>query len=178
MTSQDLVDKIDLGEALQKAEVVLGDAVLHVPPDALHGLAEHLKNDPDLDFNYLADITGVDYLEMDRELRFEAVYQLHSLTWKHSVRIRVGLGEDQPEVPTVSDLWKGAAFPERELFDMFGIIVTGHPKLQRLIMPQDWDGHPLRKDYPLVWEDIAFSFNPDHKAELIKIKPELQKEDQ
>ena len=91
-----------------------------------------------------------------------------------SIRIRVGLPEDEPSVPTVSHIWKGALYPEMELFDMFGFDIPGHPGLKRLIMPDDWDGHPLRKDYPLMTEDVAFTFNKDYKSELVKSKPETR----
>lgn len=179
MKHEELVEKAkaDLGDALTLAEVVLGDAVLHTTPESLRKVAEYLKNDPAMDCNNVSHITGVDYLDLDREPRFEAVYEIHSLTKNHTVRVRVGLDEDEPKVPSVSDLWKGALFPEREMFDMFGFEITGHPDLRRLIMPDDWEGHPLKKDYPLVWEDIAFSHNADHKAELVKSKPEYETED-
>lgn len=172
MTSEEIVAKCQssLGGDLVQAEVNLGDAVIHVSPEALPKAAEWLKNDPDLRFDYLSQITGVDYLEQDREPRFEAVYELHSIDHGHSIRIRVGLDEENPTVPTVTTLWKGADFPERELFDMFGFQVTGHPNLKRLIMPEDWEGHPLLKDYPLTIEEVSFSHNPDHKSELIKTK--------
>lgn len=173
MTSEEIVAKVQaaLAEDVQGAEVTLGDAVLHAGPQSLLKVARFLKDDPDLKFDYLSDITGVDYLDQDREPRFEAVYTLHSMDHNHSVRVRVGLPEDNPEVPSVSDLWKGALFPERELFDMLGINVTGHPNLKRLIMPPEWEGHPLRRDYPLTTEDIAFSHNRDYKSELVKSKP-------
>ncbi len=179
MTHQELVEKAkaDLGDALTSAEEVLGDAVLHTGPDQLRRVAEYLKNDPAIDCNYLTNITGVDYLEQDRDLRFEAVYEIHSLTKNHTVRVRVGLDEDEASVPSVSDIWSGALFPERELFDMFGIDVPGHPDLRRLIMPDDWEGHPLKKDYPLVWEDVAFSHNAEHKSELVQTKAEYETED-
>ena len=114
---------------------------------------------------------GVDYLLEEREPRFESVYQLYSIDHQHSIRVRVGIDEDNPSVPTVSDLWKGALYPEQELFDMFGIHVEGHPTMERLIMPKDWEGYPLRKDYPLTTETVAFSHNRDFKSELIKSKP-------
>lgn len=172
MTPQEIIDRVQsaLGDSLQKAEVNLGDAVFHISPEHLLEVARYVKEDPDLHCDYLSQITGVDYLEMERDPRFEAVYELHSMDHGHSVRIRVGLEEDDPTIPSVSELWGGALFPERELFDMYGFDVTGHPNLKRLIMPQDWEGHPLLKDYPLVVEDIAFSHNPDHKSELIKHK--------
>ena len=173
MTSAEIVEKCRsfLGEDLSQGEVTLGDAIIHIAPAALPKTTDWLKNDPELYFDYLSQISGVDYLEQDREPRFEAVYELHSMKHSHSIRIRVQLDEENPTVPTVTDLWKGADFPERELFDMFGFNVTGHPNLKRLIMPEDWEGHPLLKDYPLTIEEVAFSHNPDHKSELIKTKP-------
>jgi NADH-quinone oxidoreductase subunit C len=89
----------------------------------------------------------------------------------HSIRIRVGLEEEAATIATVSDLWKGAAYPERELFDMFGFNVLGHPNLSRLIMPDEWEGNPLRKDYPLITEEVTFSHNREFKQDLVKSKP-------
>ncbi|MGP0566482.1 NADH-quinone oxidoreductase subunit C [Nitrospina sp. 32_T5] len=175
MTGEELVEKVraSLPDAIIRAEVTLGDAVVHVQPENLLKVAGFLKESPELDFHYLSHITGVDYLEEEREPRFEAVYELHNLDRGDSIRLRVGLDEDDPKVPTVSEVWKGALFPERELFDMFGFQVEGHPNLKRLIMPEDWEGHPLRKDYPLVVEEVAFSHNPEHKQELIKDKKDM-----
>ena len=102
MTHQEVVEKIkaDQAQAVTLAEVTLGDAVVHSTPDKLHGLAEYLKNDPELDFTYLSHISGVDYLEQDREPRFEVVYELHSMTKGHTVRVRVPVDEEE-SVPTV-----------------------------------------------------------------------------
>lgn len=173
MTSEEIVEKVQssLGEDVLEAAVSLGDAVIHVAPEKLPKVAKFVKEDPDLHFDYLSDITGVDYLDQDREPRFEAVYALHSMDKNHSLRIRVGLPEDDPSVPTVSDLWKGALFPEMELYDMYGFDIPGHPNLKRLLMPEDWEGHPLRRDVPLMTEEIAFSHNQDFKDELVKSKP-------
>ena len=176
MTSEEIVVKVQsvLADDLLKAEVTLGDAVIHVAPDSLRKVATLLKDNPDLNFDYLSDITGVDYLDLEREPRFEAVYAFNSIDKNHSIRIRVGLPEENPEVPSLSDLWKGAAFPERELFDMFGINVTGHPNLKRLIMPEGWEGHPLRRDYSLTTEEVTFSHNRDYKGELVQSKPKTR----
>ncbi len=173
MTSEEVIEKIQsmVGDDIQKGETHLGDAVVFVAPDALQKVAKALKEDADLRFEYLSDIRGVDYLDQDREPRFEAVYELHSFEHNHSVRVRVGLEEENPSVPTVSDLWKGALYPERELFDMFGFDVPGHPDLRRIIMPDEWEGNPLRRDYPLTIEDVAFSHNREYKSELVKPKP-------
>jgi NADH-quinone oxidoreductase subunit C len=173
MTSDEVIEKIKsvVGDDIQKGLVHLGDAVIFVTPDSLQKVAKALKEDADLCFEYLSDIRGVDYLDQDQEPRFEAVYELHSFEHNHSVRIRVGLEEENPSVPTVSDLWKGALYPERELFDMFGFDIPGHPDLRRIIMPDEWEGNPLRRDYPLTTEDVAFSHNREYKSELVKSKP-------
>jgi NADH-quinone oxidoreductase subunit C len=173
MTSEEIVEKIktDQGKSINSSEVNLGDSVIFVGAERIHDIAEYLKNDPDLDFDYLSNITGTDYLNEEREPRFEVVYELHSIEKNHSIRIRVGLDEEDPTIPTVSDLWKGALYPERELFDMFGFNIKGHSNLSRLIMPEEWEGNPLRKDYPLTIEDVTFSHNREFKQDLVKSKP-------
>ena len=130
-----------------------------------------LKMILELNFDYLSNITGADYLNEEREPRFEVIYELHSMDKNHSIRIRVGLEEEATTIATVSDLWKGALYPERELFDMFGFNVLGHPNLSRLIMPDEWEGNPLRKDYPLITEEVTFSHNREFKQDLVKSKP-------
>lgn len=173
MTSKEVLEKIklDQGNEILSTEMNLGDAVIFITSGAIYKIAEYLKNDSDLDFDYLSHITGADYLNEEREPRFEVVYELHSIEKNHSIRIRVGLEEEDPTVPTVSELWKGALYPERELFDMFGFNVIGHPNLSRLIMPEEWEGNPLRKDYPLTIEDVTFSHNREFKQDLVKSKP-------
>ena len=173
MTSEEILKKVktDQEEAIHSSEVNLGDSVLFVGAERIHDIAEYLKNDPDLNFDYLSNITGADYLNEEREPRFEVVYELHSIEKNHSIRIRVGLDEEDPTIPTVSDLWKGALYPERELFDMFGFNIKGHSNLSRLIMPEEWEGNPLRKDYPLTIEDVTFSHNQEFKQDLVKSKP-------
>tara|TARA_B100000686_G_C16756232_1_gene955666 strand:+ start:1380 stop:1910 length:531 start_codon:yes stop_codon:yes gene_type:complete len=173
MTSEEIVARVEssLPDAIQGSAIPQGDAVVFVAPDNLQKVATFLKDDPVLKFDYLSDICGVDYLNEEREPRFEAVYQLYSIDHQHSVRVRVGIEEENPSVPTVSELWKGALYPEQELFDMFGIHVEGHPKNERLIMPKEWSGHPLRKDYPLTTETVTFSHNRDFKSDLVKSKP-------
>ena len=173
MTSEEIVEKVkaSLTDAIQDTALPQGDAVIFVAPDCLQKLAAFLKDDPSLKFDYLSDVSGVDYLNEEREPRFEAVYILYSIDHQHSIRVRVGIDEDNPSVPTVSELWKGALYPEQELFDMFGIHIEGHPKNERLIMPKEWSGYPLRKDYPLTTETVTFSHNRDFKSDLVKSKP-------
>jgi NADH-quinone oxidoreductase subunit C len=173
MTGEEIVEEVKAGlsDFILDTALPQGDAVLFVAPDCLQKVATFLKDDPSLKFDYLSDVSGVDYLIEEREPRFEAVYFLYSIDHQHSIRIRVGIEEENPSVPTVSGLWKGALYPEQELFDMFGINIEGHPRMERLIMPKEWVGHPLRKDYPLTTEPVTFSYNRDYKSELVKSKP-------
>ena len=106
-----------------------------------------LRDDAELRFDLLADLTAVDYL--GRAPRFEVIYQLQSIPLHHRLRVKVPVDGPAPEVPSVSGLWKSALWAEREAYDMFGIRFTGHPDLRRILMYPEFEGHPLRKDYPL-----------------------------
>ena len=121
-------------------------------------ILEFLRDDEELRYNLLADLTAVDWL--GRTPRFEVVYHLLSIPHRRRVRLKV-LVDDGEAVPTVTGVFPAANFPEREVFDMFGIPFEGHPDLRRILMPEDWEGHPLRKDYPLEYEEVAFSHNED-----------------
>lgn len=123
------------------------------------GACEHLRDTPELSYNRLASITAVDF--WPNEPRFSVIYQLFSIPNGEYLRLSVPLQESDAELPTVEGLYRNANWFEREVFDMFGITFTGHSDLRRILMPQEWEGHPLRKDYPLGWEEIQFSFNYD-----------------
>lgn len=110
-------------------------------------LCRFLKDDPHLDFNYLSDLCGVDYPE--REKRFEVVYHLYSITKRHRLRLKLSVKEGD-SVPSVSGVWQTANWHEREAYDLLGIPFEGHPDLRRILLPDDWEGHPLRKEYPLM----------------------------
>jgi NADH-quinone oxidoreductase subunit C len=105
-----------------------------------------LRDDPELGFDLLADLTAVDYL--GRTPRFEVVYQLVSTTAHHRLRVKVPLDETDLVAPTASELWKSARWAEREIWDLFGIRFAGHPDLRRILLYPEFEGHPLRKDYP------------------------------
>ncbi len=137
------------GEAILKAEVVCGDTIVHVANDRAHEILAWLRDDPAEQFDYLTDITAVEY--RDTELPLEVVYQLRALDRKADLRIKIPLDPAGPlEVATVWDLWKGADWLEREAYDMFGIVFKGHPDLRRLLMWETYvEGHPLRKSFPL-----------------------------
>jgi len=126
---------------------VFRDEVTHlVERSAVKSICHHLKNDPALRMDYLVDVFGIDLYE--ERPRFEVVWQLYSTVWKHRLRLKTKV-DDGETVPSVTDVWRGANFPERETYDMFGIVFEGHPNLKRIYMPEDWEGFPLRKDYPL-----------------------------
>jgi len=107
-----------------------------------------LKEDPQLDFNFLADLTAVDYLDK-RTPRFEVVYHLYSLSKNHRLRVKIPVAGEDPVVDSLTPLWKGANWLEREVWDMFGIRFRGHPDLRRILLYEQFEGYPLRKDYPV-----------------------------
>ena len=106
-----------------------------------------LRDDPGCPFNYLSDVTCVDWYPC--EPRFEVIYHLLSIAKKERVRLKVRLGNDSPALESVTAVWPSANYFEREVFDLFGIRFTRHPYLRRIQMPENWEGHPLRKDYPV-----------------------------
>lgn len=124
---------------------------VRVPVDRLLDVMEFLYDDPRCSFEQLSDLTCVDYLNYPEATdRFGVIYSLLSLTLNHRLWVQVFVNDPEPEVPTVTTIWKGAGWPEREVFDMFGIGFAGHPDLRRILLPQNFVEHPLRKDYPLT----------------------------
>jgi len=111
-------------------------------------------------FQLLGSVTASDYWPQENP-RFHVSYQLHNITEKITLRLRVLLPGSNPTLPTIENIFRNANWHERELFDMFGIQIKGHSDLRRIIMPYDWEGHPLRKDYPLGYEEPQFTFNFD-----------------
>jgi len=137
---------------------VLGSRAAPEDPSALVELAalpdvlRFCRDDPALRFDMLMDLTAVDYLAYpgrDDAPRFEIVYHLYSVPENHRVRIKAGVDEDDPVVPTAVPLWPIADWFEREVWDMFGLRFVGHPDLRRLLLYESFEGHPLRKDYPI-----------------------------
>jgi len=119
------------------------DHAVLVKSESLFGVAEYLKNSPEFDFDYLTNITAVDYYDY-----FEVIYQLTSLGRNHSLVLKTQCyNRDHPTLPSVVSLWRGADFQEREIYDLMGISFEGHPNLKRIALWKGFDGHPLRKDY-------------------------------
>lgn len=137
--------------ALLDSIIYVGEVTLVIGKPFIKPVLRALREDARLAFDFLSDVTAVDYLELARVPRFDVVYHLFSLEHGHRLRLRapVGEGEEECQVDSVCDLWAGAAFMERETYDMFGIRFSGHPDLRRILMPDNWQGHPLRKDFPL-----------------------------
>jgi NADH-quinone oxidoreductase subunit C len=130
---------------------------IYIPANKLVETCRALRDTTSLQFNVLIEVTAADYLP--REPRFEVVYHLLSIPMKQRLRLKVRVNADQ-SVPTVQSVWKGAGWPEREVWDMFGIIFDGHGDLRRLLMPEDWEGHPARKDYPVQIRKSAQTYEP------------------
>jgi NADH-quinone oxidoreductase subunit C len=107
-----------------------------------------MRDDPSLRFELCSSVSGVDYLSSDPR-RLHVVYHLTSMTYRRRIRLEVAVTAEDPHVPSVTGVYPTADWQERETFDMFGVVFDGHPSLTRILMPDDWDGHPQRKDYPL-----------------------------
>ena len=134
------------GEALKEVVYFRGEDTLVVAPESILEICRFLKEDPEMGFDLLVDVTGIHFLE--REYSYEVVYHLLSLARRRRLRLRVRLGE-AGEIDSVTSIWRGADWHEREAFDLVGIRFKGHPDLRRILMPEDFEGHPLRKDFAL-----------------------------
>jgi NADH-quinone oxidoreductase subunit C len=156
--TDDLADRVRaaLGDTLIEAETLAGELVVHVARDMLVKAMSALRDDAGCRFKQLMDIAGVDY--PGRAERFEVVYNLLSLSLNQRVRVKVATDEDHP-VPSVTGVWSAAGWFEREAWDLYGIYFSGHPDLRRILTDYGFEGHPLRKDFPLTgyvevrWDD-------------------------
>jgi NADH-quinone oxidoreductase subunit C len=131
---------------------------LTVGPEQIVAVCRALREE--FGFERLAGETAVDYWPQQTP-RFHVVYQLYSLRANLRLELRVPLAGQTPQIPTIESVYPNANWYEREVWDMFGIRFEGHSDLRRILMPADWAGHPLRKDYPLGYEEVRFSFNPE-----------------
>jgi NADH-quinone oxidoreductase subunit C len=135
-----------LPDALRATHADLGDATALVDPARLVDVMRLLRDDGDCQFDMLTDVTCVDYL--GEEPRFEVVYHLYSVPKNKRLRVKARVGEQAPEIATLCELWPSANWMEREVWDLYGIRFLGHPDLRRLLLYEQFEGHPLRKDYP------------------------------
>ena len=144
--------------AVVKVVVDRGELTIHIRREHIAQVAKVFRDDPSLRFELLSSISGVDYLAregVDGE-RLHVAYQLTSMTYRRRIRLEVGVTTADPHLPSVTAVYPTADWQERETWDMFGIIFDGHPALTRILMPDDWDGHPQRKDYPLGGVSVEY----------------------
>jgi len=144
-----VVEQLRAWNAAAVAEVIefRGDTTIVVPRELLRPLAERARSDGDLQFNLLSDATCLD--RFPTEPRFEMNYQLVSIPHQRRITLRVRLSGSDPTVDSLFPVWPGANWLEREVFDLFGIRFNGHPDLRRILLPTDFEGHPLRRDFPV-----------------------------
>ncbi len=140
--------------AVHRVVVDRGEITFFVHREHLVALCQTLRDDADLRFELCSSVSGVDYLDTGTvgeqdAARLHAVYHLTSMTFRRRIRLEVAVGLDDPHIPSVTGVYPTADWQEREAWDMFGIVFDGHPALTRILMPDDWAGHPQRKDYPL-----------------------------
>ena len=141
------------GKVQAPAVVAAGESWIVVTPDALHDACRFLRDEPGFEFTSLMNLSGVDNYDEKAEKdaaksTYEVVYHLHSMKQRHRATLKVVLPrQDGVSIPTISDLWPMADWAEREVWDLYGIRFDGHPDLRRILLPDDWAGHPLRKDY-------------------------------
>ncbi len=156
--TQKLQDKF--GSAILEAYADDKHPRVHVHADQWRAIAEFMRNDDELSFDWLGCLSAIDYVA-DNELA--AAYDLRSSKHKHWFAVKVLVSRDEPKIPSVVDLWTAADWHEREAFDMMGIIFEGHPDLRRILLPEDWEGHPLRKDYefPREYHGIPGTYEMD-----------------
>ncbi len=147
--------------AVVSSRLFRGEKTVIVKKDNIVGIVRALRDDPQTNYNYLSDITVLDRLEFmaDDEIRFEVLYNLYSLGTFGRFRVKAQVDEDDPAIDTIEGVFPNANWMEREVFDMFGITFNNHSDLRRILMPDDWVGHPLRKDFPLGGEEVEFSHN-------------------
>ncbi len=155
------------GDRVEGAFTFVGQLSVHVRADSVAEVCEALRDDAETPFNYLSDLTCVHWPERD-EAPYEVVYNLYSISKNVRVRVKAAAGEEGVE--TVTSVWPTANWMEREAYDLFGVTFRNHPDLRRLLLPKDWDGHPLRKDYPL--EFMENQWTARHLPEFSEVQQE------
>jgi NADH-quinone oxidoreductase subunit C len=150
----------------------VGDWTIVVPVDKLLQVAQHLRDAPDAAFDYCSDLTATDWPPRATG-RFDVIYCLYSTRHRHRVRMKVIVGEHQP-IASITGVWPAANWLEREVYDMFGVNFTGHPDRRRILMPEDWQGFPQRKDYPLEGPGELLMENPIDWLKLRQAQEEAE----
>ncbi len=149
--------KAQFPEAVEEIAEFRGEVTVLLTPDCLAPVALFLRDDPDAAFDFLSDVSAVDYYP--EEPRFGINYHLTSTKFRQRLRLTVRVPGLDPRVPTITSVWPGANWFERETYDLFGIVFIGHPDLRRILLPQDYRGYPLRRDQQMVQEEVQFTHN-------------------
>ena len=146
--------------AVVQTRLFRGEKTIVVKKENIVGICRLLRDNAETNYNYLSDLMAFDRLDiMEDEPRFEVIYNLYSMGTFGRLRLKAQVDEDDPAIDTVESVWPCANWNEREVYDMFGITFNNHSDLRRILMPDDWIGHPLRKDFPLGGEEVEFTFN-------------------
>ena len=161
--------KQNFGEAIVREDNFRGQQSIYIKQEYLYDICRGLKNNPELDFNFLSDICSLDWLGdvEEKEGRFEVIYNLYSIKNKYRLLLKVRVPGDDAKIDTLTTLWNAANWLEREVYDLMGIQFVGHPDLRKIVTPDELEGYPLRKDFPLTYEVPQFSFNKDEPPEVI-----------
>jgi NADH-quinone oxidoreductase subunit C len=158
--------RLTLKTAVQDVVEFRGELTIVIEPSQIVDACLFFRDTEGLEYNFLSDLTAVDYFP--EEPRFGVCYHLYSMIYSRRLRLKVYLPGDDPRVPSVTSVWPAANYQEREMLDLMGITFEGHPDPRRILMPTDWEGHPLRKDYPLGYEQVQFTFNYE---DVNRLKP-------
>ena len=150
----------------------VGDWTIIVPVAQIAAVARHLRDAPDASFDFCSDVTATDW-PLRAEGRFDVVYCLYSTRLRHRIRVKITVAENQP-IPSATAVWLAADWLEREVWDLFGVNFTGHPDRRRILMPEDWQGFPQRKDYPLEGPGELLMENP---LDWLKLRQERDEAD-
>ena len=145
-----MIEENFLGQVLGTT-IHAGQVGVSLKKDRIRDVCRYLRDEPLVRMDLLADLTAVDYSAYpgDSGPRFEVVYNMISTTHRHRIRLKARVPEEDPRIDSVSSVWQTANWHERETFDLMGITFDGHPDLRRILLPEDWEGYPLRKEYPL-----------------------------
>jgi NADH-quinone oxidoreductase subunit C len=154
LEAQELRDKDP--ESILDTAFSRGRAVLIVNPESVHDTLTHLHGKG---YNFLASLHGVDYYP--EEPRLGVLYELLDMQTVDRISVKARVHTEQPSIKTVTDIWPGADHPEREVYDMFGVVFEGHPDLRRILMPEDYEGFPQRRDFPIGGEPVLFTYNEE-----------------
>ena len=165
MTTLDPIEALQtaFGDAIQDTLLFRGETTIMVAAEKIVEIARYCRDTKGLEYNFLSDVTGIDYYPQSP--RFAVAYHLYSMVHNRTLRLKVYLSDEEPTVSSVTDVFPTANWLEREIYDLLGVTFTGHPDLRRILMPDNWEGHPLRKDFPLGYETVQFSFNFDEVDE-------------